>query len=97
MQDAFKLFDRGGIPDNGGPQRVAIDRAIPDGAGERSLDTPDGTAALRLDLVHGGVGVEDGDARALERGGGGGLPHSDPAREPNDFQPGTVIDRKSVV
>ena len=83
MHDGLEPADRRLVADDAGAERRPVHRALPHRAGERGGDGGHCAPALRLQPVHGGIGVEDRDAGAPERGGRGGLPHADAAREPD--------------
>src|SRR6185312_3386329 len=75
--------------EHGPAQGSAVERVVLDGAGKGGFDRGQGAPAARLQPVHRGVGVEDRDAGAPERIGGGGLAHADPAGKADHLHAGS--------
>ena len=91
VQNAFEPGHGGGVGQDDGAEAGAVHGAGYDGARKGGCDGAHGAAALGLQAVDGGVGVEHRDARPAERRCRGGLAHADPAREADDLHLGALM------
>jgi len=87
VKDRLQPGQRRAVAKDRVAQQRPVEHAVADGAGKGARDRTQGAAASRLEPVDGRVGIEDRNARAPEKGGGGRLPHADPAGQADDPHP----------
>ena len=71
VKDRLQPGQRRAVAKDRVAQQRPVEHAVADGAGKGARDRTQGAAASRLEPVDGRVGIEDRNARAAEKGGGG--------------------------
>ena len=91
VHDAFEALQGLRIAEDRLAERSAIEAGGAGDAGKFRLDRGECAAAGSLQPVHLRIGIEDGDALALEHLGNGGFSHADGAGEADDLHAVSVL------